>query len=216
MRALGAHVVEMPAIEIQPLPWKCDDPGIYDWIVFTSANGVHGFLERLPDIRAVRGRICAIGPATRAAIEALHLPIDLIGQEYVAESLLAALEPHRLTGSRILVARAAVARDVLPEGLRARGAHVDVLEVYRSAAPAGLAEVDLERVDWVTFTSSSTVDNLVRAVGLEKLRGIRTASIGPITSATLRKHGLNVDAEAVEFTVDGLVNAILNHTPKMG
>jgi uroporphyrinogen III methyltransferase/synthase len=211
LAALGAEVVEIPTIEIQPLDWRMEDPGVYDWIVFTSANGVRCFLDRIPDLRVLRGKICAIGPATRGAIEALHLKVELMGDEYVAESLLAAFAAFDLAAKRILIARAAVARDVLPEGLRARGAQVDVLEVYRTVAPDGLANADLHGVDWLTFTSSSTAENLVRAVGADRLRGIKTASIGPITSETLRKLGLEVTVQAKEFTIDGLVEAISEH-----
>jgi uroporphyrinogen III methyltransferase/synthase len=208
LHALGADVVEIPAIEIQPLPWTLGYPGRYDWLIFTSVNGVRCFMDRIPDVRALRGRICAIGPATRAAIETLHLKVELIGEEYVAESLLEAFAQHDLSGKKVLIARAAVARDVLPEGLRARGGHVDVLEVYRTIAPANLAEQAnrVQSADWVTFTSSSTVENLMRAVGT--IGSAKVATIGPVTSATARRLGIEVAVEASPYTVDGLVSAL--------
>ena len=192
----------------------------YDWLIFTSANGVRFFLERLDrssrDVRAIRGRIAAIGPATKAALEALHLKVDRIGGEFVAESLLESLAAEDLKGKRVLLARAAVARDTLPAGLRARGAHVDVVTAYRTAAPENLAAHAREllagnpKPDWITFTSSSTVENLVAAVGAETLAGIRVASIGPVTTATARRLGVAVSVEALQFDESGLIEAILS------
>jgi len=141
LSALGAAVIELPTIEIRPpadpapLDRAIADLPSYDWLIFTSANGVRAFIDRLPDLRALRGKICAIGPATRAAIEALHLKIDLMGEQYVDESLVEAFAPHPLEGKRILLPRAAVARDIIPVELRKRGAHVDVVEAYRTVAP---------------------------------------------------------------------------------
>ncbi len=134
------------------------------------------------DLRALRARICAIGPATRAALEALHLKVDLIGDDYVAEGLLKALEAHDLAGKRILLPRAAVARDLLPIELKRRGALVEVVEAYRTAAPErGFDQID--KPDWITFTSSSTVQNFVAMAGATALSAIKVASIGPVTSA---------------------------------
>ena len=121
------------------------------------------------DLRAIRGRICAIGPATRDALARLLIKVDVVAAEYIAEGLLDALSGYDLTGARILIARAAVARDVLPLALADRGAHVDVVEAYRTVAPPDLAgraaEVLRGKPDWITFTSSSTVENLMAAVG---------------------------------------------------
>ena len=221
--ALGAGVVELPTIEIRP-PGDCAplDSAIarldtYDWIVFTSANGVRFFLDRLDagrnDLRHLRGKVCAIGPATRAAIEALHLKVDLMGKEYVAESLLEAFAAHDLAGRRILLPRAAVARDLVPGELARRGARVDVVEAYRTVPPEHLAERAREvlavRPDCLTFTSSSTVRNLVDAVGADALRGIPVASIGPITTLTARQLGIEVATQAKVFNVEGLVDAVL-------
>ncbi len=221
--ALGAGVIELPTIEIRP-PADCAplDRALaqldtYDWIVFTSANGVRFFLDRLDagphDLRKLRARVCVIGPATRAAVEALHLKIDLMGTEYVAEGLLAAFAPHELAGKRILLPRAAVARDLVPVELARRGARVDVVEAYRTVAPEHLPERAREvlagRPDCLTFTSSSTVRNLVACAGADALRGIPVASIGPITTQTARELGVEVATQAKVFTVDGLVEAVL-------
>jgi uroporphyrinogen III methyltransferase/synthase len=222
LRALGADAIEAPTIELRPaadygpLDRAVGELELYDWLIFTSANGVRFFLERLDrsraDLRAIRGRICAIGPATRAAIEALHLKVDLMGKEYVAEGLLAAFSPYELAGARILLPRAAVARDLVPTELARRGARVDVVEAYRTVVPEGAAErveaALARRPDCVTFTSSSTVQNLVSICGAERLRGVPVASIGPITTATARSLGVEVTAQAHEFTIDGLVQAV--------
>jgi uroporphyrinogen III methyltransferase/synthase len=223
LRQLGANVIELPAIEIQPAPdYSALDEcisriGSYDWLIFTSANGVRYFLERLNkssfDTRAIRAKLCAIGPATAGALSCAHLKVDVMSEQYVAEGLLAALRNRPLEGSRILIARAAVARDVLPLELTNRGAQVDVVEAYRTVVPADLEtrarETFSTKVDWVTFTSSSTAENLITAAGAGALASIRAASIGPITSATLKQYGIPVAVEAAPHTVDGVVEAIL-------
>jgi uroporphyrinogen III methyltransferase/synthase len=212
LSALGAAVIELPPIEICPPA----DPGpldhaianlpSYDWLIFTSANGVRAFIDRLPDLRALRGKICAIGPATRAAIESLHLKIDLMGEQYVAESLVEAFAAHDLAGKRILLPRAAVARDIIPIELRKRGAHVDVVEAYRTVAP----EIrDIPKFDAITFTSSSTVKNFVAAAGAESLAAAKVVTIGPVTTQTARDLGLTVAAQAEVYTTEGLVQALL-------
>jgi uroporphyrinogen III methyltransferase/synthase len=215
----------MPTIEIQPasdygpLDRALANLASYDWLIFTSANGVRYFLDRLDasavDLRALRARICAIGPATRAAIEALHLKVDLMGREYVAEGLLKAFEAYDLAGSRVLLPRAAVARDLVPVELTRRGARVDVVEAYRTVAPESTAAMAAKifsaarKPDCITFTSSSTVQNFVALAGAQRLAGVQVASIGPVTSETARSLGLTVTAEARTFTVDGLVEAVL-------
>ena len=223
LEALGAQAIELPTIEIRPpadpapLDRAIANLATYDWLIFTSATGVHRFVERLDasaaDLRKLRARICAIGPATRAAIAALHLKVDLMGAEYVAEGLLDALASHDLSGKRILLPRAAVARDVVPAELTRRGAHVNVVEAYRTVmpedAPARAAEISARKPDWITFTSSSTVQNFVAAAGKSALDGVKVASIGPITSNTTRALGIDVTVEAATFTIDGLVDAIL-------
>jgi uroporphyrinogen III methyltransferase/synthase len=219
LRTLGAEAIEAPTIEIlpalgyEPLDRAIAELGSYDWLIFTSANGVRFFLERLDrsavDLRALRARICAIGPATRAAVEALHLKVDVMGKDYVAEGLLAAFAAHDLTGQRILLPRAAVARDLVPVELARRGAQVDVVEAYRTAAPDRAFDL-AEKPDWITFTSSSTVQNFVAMAGAEALAGVKVASIGPITSATARNLGIEVTAEANVYTTEGLIEAILH------
>ena len=225
LRALGADVIEVPTIEIVPpkdygpLDRAIAELGNYHWLIFTSANGVRYFVERLDasqqDLRALRARLCAIGKATKSAIEALHLKVDLIGEEFVAESLVEAFRSMDLEGKRILLPRAALARDILPRELRARGACVDVVEAYRTVVPEGAAKRAAEmfaggrKVDWVTFTSSSTVQNFVQVAGVDVLRGVKVASIGPVTTATAKKLGIEVAAEAGVYTTDGLVEAIL-------
>jgi uroporphyrinogen III methyltransferase/synthase len=164
------------------------------------------------DLRSLRARICAIGPATRDAVAALHLKVDLMGKEYVAEGLLEAFSAYDLSGARVLLPRAAVARDLVPVELAKRGAQVDVVEAYRTVTPDGLGEkireVFARRVDCVTFTSSSTVRNFVAAAGAEVLRTVTVASIGPITTQAARGLGLEVAIQANAYTVEGLIQAI--------
>jgi uroporphyrinogen III methyltransferase / synthase len=225
LRSLGADAIELPVIALEPPADRAPlDQAIanlagYDWLIFTSTNGVRFFLDRLDqsrhDLRSLQARICAIGPATRKAVEELHLKVDLMPDEYVAEALVQAFAQENLAGKKVLLPRAAVARDVIPVELAKLGAQVDVVEAYRNVVPANAAARAHEifsaekRPDWITFTSSSTVKNLLAIAGREPLAGIRIASIGPVTSATLCAHGLKVDAEASEFTLDGLVDAIL-------
>ncbi len=225
LRRLGADPIEAPTIAIDPPsdPRPLDEAIArlegYDWLIFTSRNGVEKFVERLDasdrDWRALSAKICAIGPATESALRALHLKVDVVPDEYVAEGLLAALEPHGLAGKRVLIPRALVARDLLPEKLGERGARVDVVAAYQTVTPPG-AEASArelfssgEAPDWTTFTSSSTAANLAKMVGAEALRSTRAASIGPVTSATLREIGIEPAVEAADYTVDGLITAIV-------
>lgn len=233
----GADPISCPTIEIADpsdsgrLDAALADPGRYSWAIFTSANGVERFFGRMGetcgDIRDLKGvRLAAIGPATAAALDARGVRVDLVPDEYVAEALFAALEREGgLAGSRILIARAAVARDVLPDALRAAGADVDVVETYRTIRPDGdrdliAALVDNGALDLVTFTSSSTVTNFVALAGPDRARRTRAACIGPITSATARDAGMEVAVEAATYTVEGLVDAIVRwaarDSPKKG
>ncbi|HZQ92869.1 MAG TPA: uroporphyrinogen-III synthase [Terriglobales bacterium] len=228
LRGLGAGVVEIPSIEIRPprsyrpLDAALERVAEYDWLVLTSVNGVEALFAR-PGAkgrggwrRALRGvKVAAIGPATRAALAERGLRVALTPKKYVAESVVEALR-SRVRGKRVLLVRARVARDVIPAGLRAAGAHVDVVEAYQTAAPAGsvarlravLGDAK-RRPDVITFTSSSTARNFVEMLGDRRaLRGVMLASIGPVTSGTLRELGLRVDVEAREYTVAGLVRAI--------
>ncbi len=215
----GANVVELPTIHIEPpadlapLDLAISRLESFDWLIFTSANGVRFFMERLDasarDLRALRARLCAIGPATAAALAALHLKIDLMPDEYVAESIVAAFEKIPLEGARILLPRAAVARDLIPKELEKRGARVTVVEAYRTVAARHTRWPDDLRPDWVTFTSSSTVEHFHQLFGAARLSGVRVASIGPVTSATARKLGIEVTVEAREHTTEGLLDAML-------
>jgi len=226
LRDLGAEVVETPAIKIVPLDppldredfaRPLDDPPGYDLVCLTSLNGVRLFFERLADAgldaRALHGaRVAAIGPATARALRAHGVVADILPGRAVAESLVEALgeQPVR----RALVARAKVARDVLPDELRARGAAVDVLELYETVAEP-LSEERLAAIraaDYVTFTSASTVTSLLSALGGDgpaALDGARLASIGPITSDALRAHNLEPALEADPHDIDGLLAALV-------
>ena len=226
LRALGADVVEIPVIALRPLDdYTALDNAIaalptYDWLIFTSANAVEYFLQRLDrsglDLRSLRAKLCAIGPATRAAVEALHLRVDVIPSDSIAEGIVDAFRPYWMKGSRVLLPRAAAAREIVPDALREMGAQVDVVDAYRNVIPEDAAkrasEVfgKLRKPDWVTFTSSSTVKNLLAAAGTEALGGVRVASIGRVTSKTAEAHGLTVDSEAKVPSVDSLIEAILD------
>lgn len=222
LRELGAEVILVPVIGIAPPA----DPGPlreaaaraneYDWIIFTSANAITAFLAELPHSPAVcKAHVATVGAATRDAAERFGFAVALTPERYVAESLVEAFAGQELNGRRILIPSAAVTRDVVAAELRKRGARVDVVEAYRNVVPREAAErsADVFREpypDWVTFASSSAVDNLIRLIGPEPLRHVKIATIGPVTSNTVRKHGLKVAAEAPVHTVDGIVEAIRN------
>jgi len=217
LEGLGAEVIELPSIAIEPLDFELPPLDEYACLVFTSANGVEAFFERglAPaglDARALAGtRVAAIGPGTSDALARRGIRVDLLPERFVAESLLAAFPEPGQEGERVLIARAESARDVLPQGLTARGYSVAVLAVYRTVPvepdPADLARVRAGEVDAVTFTSSSTVTNFCDAVGPDAAR-VRVVSIGPVTSDTARERGLTVHAEADPHTIDGLVDAV--------
>jgi len=224
---LGAEVIEIPTIEIrEPVSWEPLDGSIrrleeFHYLLVTSANGVRSFLARLKacgrDVRDLKGlTIGAIGPATAAEFAKTGIRVDFIPAEYRAEGLLEALAGHELRGMSFLVPRAKVARDLVPRVLRERGARVEVVEAYETVTPEFPAE-ELERLlspppDVITFTSSSTATNFAKLFGdrplNEVLRGTAVASIGPITSETLRKLGLEVTVETKESTIPGLVVAV--------
>jgi uroporphyrinogen III methyltransferase/synthase len=225
LRALGAQVVELPTIRIEPptdlreFAQLVQDAHIYDWIVFTSANGVEAFFEMFfklyDDAREIGGaRIAAIGPATAQRVKDFHLHVDLQPEEFVAEAVVKEFgKQGGLENLRILVVRAEKARDVLPKELSALGAIVDEAFAYRTVAETrdtGARRQLLEEgADLITFTSSSTVENFL-ALGLPWPKGMQVASIGPITSKTARDHGLTIDIEARRHDIDGLVEAIGN------
>jgi uroporphyrinogen-III synthase len=220
LRAVGAEPVVVPTIEITDaadggaaLAAAASDLSGYDWVVLTSANGVERFCAALRDGRDLAGvRLAAIGPGTADALARHHLVADLVPERFVAESLLEAFPAPEAGTGRVLLARAAVARDVLPDGLRAMGWDVDVVEAYRTV-PVVPSPEDRELVggaDAVTFTSSSTVDQWVAAFGAEAVPPL-VACIGPVTAATARAHGIQVDVEAEVHTIDGLVDALVAH-----
>ena len=220
LEALGAEVIELPTIAIEPLEFEVPRLAGYEWIVFTSENAVHAFftngLERTGlDTRALAGlRVGAIGPGTERALHARGITPDLLPQRSVAESFLDAFPEPDGHGERVLIPRAERGRDVLPEGLTARGYAVDVLAVYRTvrraADDATLERIRAGRVDTITFTSSSTVTNLCDLLGSVPDPQPTVVSIGPATSETARARGLAVDVEADPHTIEGLVRAVLS------
>ena len=224
LEALGAEVVQFPTIRLvapadeAPLLQAAAQAGTFHWIVFTSVNGVERFWDALArqgrDARALGGvRVCAIGPATAAELERRGVVPDVVPDEFVAEAAIEALDAaDDLRGRRILLPRADIARAVLPEQLRARGAEVVEVAAYTTVQDGADAErvrglLQRGQVDVVTFTASSTVRNFVDLVGAD-VGGARVASIGPITSGTARELGLAVDLEAEEYTIPGLARAI--------
>jgi uroporphyrinogen III methyltransferase/synthase len=225
--ARGAQVIEIPTIAIRPPDsWEPLDSAIrrlneFDYLLVTSANGVRNLLARLEASgRKVRDlkelTIGAIGPATAAEFTRAGVRVDLLPREYVAEGLLAALGDRDLRGKAFLIPRAKVARDVVPRVLEERGARVEVVEAYQTVA-ADISPEEVSRLltpppDAITFASSSTATNFAKLVRpqrlAETLRGVAIASIGPVTSETLRQLGLTVTLEASESTIPGLVQAL--------
>jgi len=208
LRALGAEVVEAPAIAIEPLAVTLPDVSAYDVLCVTSPNGAARLLSEVRDARALAGPvIAAIGPGTARALRAGGIEPDVVPQRAIAEALVEALADVPVR--RALIARAQEARDVLDAALRARGAEVDVVALYRTvAAPLDdAARGAVDGADYVTFTSASSVRHIVAAGAT--LRGPRLVSIGPVTSAELHAHGLEADVEAAEHTPDGLVAALV-------
>ncbi len=230
LEGLGAEVREFPTIEVRPPEdfGPLDDAiralDTFDWLILTSVNGVDAFLNRLRhqglDLRAIpRGtKVAAIGPATAEALEKVGLRVDVVPEEFRAESLIDAVSGGSLVGRRVLIPRAKVAREVLPDALRDAGAEVVVPPAYETVPSTegkdGLAgDLEAGLIDCVTFTASSTVDNFVRAFGtgeaVRLLGGTKIACIGPITADTARGHGLAVDVEATEYTIPGLIQAVV-------
>jgi len=225
----GASVIEMPTIEIRPpKTWKEVDLEIkrlkqYKWIVFTSANGVERFIERVlekADIRVFgNARICAIGSATARKLEEYHLKADHVPKEYVSEALAKSFARMNLKHQRILLARADIARPFLRERLLEMGAKVKELVVYRTEKVKPANSTDVARmiannkIDCVTFTSASTVKSFMAAMGKSKLKTIKDKagwiSIGPITSMALQEGGMPVTAQAQTYDINGLVAAVV-------
>ncbi|HEU4945334.1 MAG TPA: uroporphyrinogen-III synthase [Solirubrobacterales bacterium] len=243
LRALGAEVIELPAIRIEPrleseeVRRAVERIGEYALICVTSANGAHLLFEALADAgldaRALGGRperkqaaegigaggelqapktvIAAIGPGTAKALAEHGISADVVPERFVAEALIEALAGVEVEGHRVLVARAAEARDVLPDALRGRGADVDVVAIYETVReqPEPEAIEAAQGADYVTFTSSSTVRNLTDALGASFPPAARIVSIGPITSEAVRAAGLEVQVEAERHDVDGLLTALV-------
>jgi uroporphyrinogen III methyltransferase/synthase len=224
LRAMGADVIELPTIRIEPptdlrgFAELVQDAHAYDWIVFTSPNGVNSFFDVFyklyDDARELGGaKVAAIGPATAQRIKDFHVHVDLQPNEYVAEAVVREFKKEGgVENLRILLARAEKARDVLPRELSAMGGIVDEAFAYRTVPETrddnGARRRLLEEgADLITFTSSSTVENYV-ALGLPWPLGMQVASIGPVTSKTARDLGLNVDVEARRHDIPGLVDAI--------
>jgi uroporphyrinogen III methyltransferase/synthase len=228
LRKLGAGVIEFPTIEVvPPTRWKELDQAIdrlrsYDWILFTSANGVNFFWQRLEE----RGKpprlpsslkVCAIGPATADQLRKKRVSVHYVPKEFIAESILEGFKKVRMEGKRILLARAKKARDILPKGLRRMGAEVDVVEVYRTVKPKGGPKklkklLTEEKIDVITFTSSSTVNHfadLLQKEDLDRLvKGIAIACIGPVTARTAKEKGLEVRIQPKQYTIPALTRAI--------
>ncbi len=222
LRGLGAEVIEAPAIRIEPRPVEgevarmADGVGDYALVCFTSPNAVGLFFdilaERGKDVRALAGtQVAAIGPGTARALAVHGIRTDFVPERSVAEALLEKLDGFDAEGKRVLIPRAAEARDVLPDGLHERGADVDVVALYDTVGEALDAQVveALAEADYVTFTSSSTVTRFLEAAGDRVPNGARVVSIGPVTSATARERGLEVHVEAERHDVDGLVAALV-------
>jgi uroporphyrinogen III methyltransferase/synthase len=228
----GANPIHFPTIKIVPPPnWRELDAAIkkleeYEWLIFTSANGVTFFFERLfakkKDIRDLKGvKICCIGPATAQQVESKGIRVDLVPKEFISEGILKSFSGINLKGKEILITRAAEARDVLPEGLKNLGAQVDVATAYQTVN-SGKKKNELEelfkenQVDVITFTSSSTVNNFIKIMGsgFKLPKGVKIACIGPVTAVAAKKAGFPIDIHQKEYTMEGLVGALINYFGK--
>jgi uroporphyrinogen III methyltransferase/synthase len=245
LEALGAGVVHVPCIDVRAPTSSAElDDALrrlerYEWIVFTSVNGVHAFLDRLAAIggdtrRLGCARLAAIGSETAKALEDAHLRADVVPSEFRAEGLAAALGPDAVRGRHVLLPRAAGARRVLSDTLRAFGASVDDVVAYRVETPEGGGDdvrrrLDERSVDLVTFASSTTVRHFVDLVGADAVRAavsreqppgrgrVLVGCIGPVTAGTARELGLPVDVQPQEYTIAGFTRAIvagLGHTAR--
>jgi uroporphyrinogen III methyltransferase/synthase len=231
LRYHGAEPISFPTIEIRPPEnWDGVDRAIdniseYDWIIFTSTNGVNFFMGRLRDrnmdIRDLKGiRIGSIGSSTAQCVEAMGIKVDLLPEEYRAEGILEELAKEEVRGVRFLLPRAEKARDILPEELGKRGADVDVVAAYRTVIPdAGGEEIisliEDGQIDLITFTSSSTVTHFAEIIGIdilaELLKGVTVASIGPITAEKAKELGIETHIMPDEYTIEGMVWEIVRY-----
>jgi len=225
----GARVIRFLTIEVAPpeswdgVDWAIDGIESYHWVIFTSANGVRSFFSRLQererDVRDLKGLgICTIGPATARAVEERGLRVDIVPAEYISEGIVSAFKGRNLKGKKILLPRAEVARDVVPEGLKKLGAAVDVVTVYRTVR-SGYKKSDLQplmdagKVDVITFTSPSTVINfkLIMGKDVRLPEKIKIACLGPVTAAAAKKQGFSVDILQAHYTIPGMVRALADY-----
>ena len=231
LEAQGADPIAFPTIKTTaPSSWNELDRAIkrlssYDWTIFTSVNGVKYFFERLYklgyDIRELKGvKICAIGPMTAKAVTDLGIKVDLMPKEFKAEGVLEAFGKRKIKGKKFLLARAAVAREILPEEIKRLGGKIDVAPAYRTVKPAKAAKELTELfkeggVDIVTFTSSSTVTNFVSMFKRKELPGLlkdcTIAAIGPITANTAKGYGIKVDIMPKDYTIPALTEAMAKY-----
>jgi uroporphyrinogen III methyltransferase/synthase len=227
----GATTIEFPTIDVvPPANWSELDSAIhaietYDWIIFTSANAIRFFMERLrtlnKDLRMLKGvNICVVGPKTAEALESYGLRADLVPTDFKAEGVLAALGKEQIKVKKFLIPRAKVARELIPDKLRERGAEVTVATAYENVRP----ESDVDRIKKlfeenkiaaVTFTSSSTVHNFVEILGQKGykalLENVTIACIGPVTAKTAEEFGIKTDIMPKEYTIPALVEAMVEY-----
>ena len=229
----GARTIEFPTIDVVPpllgrVGCRDHDSESYAWIIFTSANAIRFFMERLrhlnKDLRMLKGiNICVVGPKTAEALESYGLKPDLIPSEFKAEGVIAALGGTKVRGQKFLIPRAKVARELIPDKLREQGAEVTVATAYENIRPAA----DLERVyklftekkiSSVTFTSSSTVHNFVEILGQKEyktlMQGVTIACIGPVTAKTAKEYGMKTDIMPQDYTIPALVDAMVSFYKK--
>ncbi len=230
IKALGGEPLEFPSIKIVPpddsyehLDNSLAKISSYDWLIFTSINGVEKFFDRYfshdRDIRELGNiKICAIGPKTKEGIEQMGIKVDVIPSEYRAEAVLEAMKPKVKKGEKILIPRAKIAREILPKSLAEMGLEVDVAPAYMTVRETENAEtlrkaLENQEIDAITFTSSSTVENFVQILGADDyvslLENVFIACIGPITADTCKKLGIKVDKIAREYTIPGLTETLL-------
>jgi uroporphyrinogen III methyltransferase/synthase len=227
----GATIIELPTIDVVPphswdeLDKTIHDMESYNWIIFTSANAVRFFMERLRelgcDIRMLKGiGICSVGPKTAESLETFGLRADLIPAEFKAEGVLMALGNENVKGKKILIPRAKIAREIIPEELRKMGAEVTVATAYENIKPeADVARAiklfEDKKISAVTFTSSSTVHNFVEMIGQKGykslLNGVSVACIGPVTAKTAEGYGMKIDVIPEDFTIPALVEALVDY-----
>jgi uroporphyrinogen III methyltransferase / synthase len=228
---LGATTIEFPTIDVvPPASWDELDGAVntietFDWMIFTSANAVKFFMERLralgKDLRMLKGvNICVVGPKTAEALEAYGLRPDLVPSEFKAEGVLSALGGVKVKGHKFLIPRAKVARELIPDKLRELGALVTVATAYENVKPAADAErakklFEEKKIAAVTFTSSSTVNNFIEILGQKEykslLAGVAVACIGPVTAKTAEEYGMKVDIMPKEYTIPALVEAMVEY-----